>query len=113
MMDFGGKYRNNDVLEISMYDFVDRDVPIDDNFNEPIHESWLHMQDANKTKALSCVLTVKWPFSHGNSKYHGTFAMFYKLDTLTLAITNITDRLSWASALSDPYIIFLSIICII
>ena len=39
MMDFGGKYRNNDFLEISMYDFVDRDGPIEDNFNEPIHES--------------------------------------------------------------------------
>ena len=35
-----------------------RDGPLDDNFNEPIHESRLHMQDANKTKALSCVLTV-------------------------------------------------------
>ena len=58
-MDFGGNYLNNDVLEISMYDFVDRDGPVDDNFNEPIHESLLHMQDANKTRALSCVLTVK------------------------------------------------------
>ena len=59
MMDFGGNYLNNDFLELSMYDFVDRDKPLDDNFNEPIHESWLHMHDANKTKALSCVLTVK------------------------------------------------------
>ena len=57
-----------------MYGFVDRDRPLDDNFNEPMHESWLHMQDAN-------------------SKYHGTFAMFYKLDTLTLTITHLTDRL--------------------
>ena len=45
-----------------MYEFVDRDGPLDDN--EPIHESWLHMQDANKTLALSCMLTVKWQFSH-------------------------------------------------
>lgn len=54
----------NDVLEISMYDFVDRNGPFDDNFNEPMYESWLHLQDANKTKAFSCELTVKWPFSH-------------------------------------------------
>ena len=39
MIDFRGNYLNNDVLEISMYGFVDRDVPLDDNFNEPIHES--------------------------------------------------------------------------
>ena len=58
----GGKYLKSDVLEIS--DFVDRDGPLDDNFDEPIHESWLHMQDANETKALSFVLTVKWPFLH-------------------------------------------------
>ena len=38
-MDFEGHYLSNDVLEISMYDFVDRDGHIDDNFNEPIHES--------------------------------------------------------------------------
>ena len=54
----------NDVLEISMYDFVDRNGTFDDNFNEPMYESWLHLQDANKTKAFSCELTVKWPFSH-------------------------------------------------
>ena len=54
----------NDVLEISMYDFVDRNGPFDDNFNEPMYESWLHLQDANKTKAFSCELTVNWPFSH-------------------------------------------------
>ena len=34
-MDFGG----NDVLEISTYDFVDRDGPFRDNLNEPIYES--------------------------------------------------------------------------
>ena len=40
MMDFVGNYLNIDVLEISIYDFVDRDGPgLDDNFNEPIHES--------------------------------------------------------------------------
>ena len=60
MMDLGGNYLSNDVLKISMSDFVDGDGPL----NEPIHESWLHMQDANKTKTLSCVLTVKWQFSH-------------------------------------------------
>ena len=54
----------NDVLEISMYDFVDRNGPFDDNFNEPMYESWLHLQDANKTKAFSCEFTVKLPFSH-------------------------------------------------
>lgn len=109
MMDLGEIILKNDVLEISMYDFVDRNGPFDDNFNEPMYESWLHLQDANKTKAFSCELTVKWTiFACRNSKYNGTFAMFYKQDTLTLAITNITDRLSWASALSDPYIIFLS-----
>ena len=58
----GENYLNSDVLEIS--DFVDRDGPLDDNFDEPIHESWLHMQDANENKALSFVLTVKWPFLH-------------------------------------------------
>ena len=52
MMDLGGNYLNNDVLEISMYDFVDRDGPLDDNFNEPIHESRLHMLDANKTSSI-------------------------------------------------------------
>ena len=55
----------------------ERSGPLDDNFIETIHESWLHMQDADKTKALSCMLTVKWPFSHvetGNIMaplYHG------------------------------------------
>ena len=58
----GGTYLNSDVLEISDRD--DRDEPLDDNFDKPIHESWLHMHDANKTNALSCVLTVKWLFSH-------------------------------------------------
>ena len=68
MMDFGGIYLNNHVLEIYMYDFVDRDhLTLDDNFIEPIHESWLQMQDANKTKALSRMLTVKWPFSNVES----------------------------------------------
>ena len=33
MMDLGGNYLKNDFLEISMYDFVDRD------FDESIHES--------------------------------------------------------------------------
>ena len=56
MMNLGGNYLNNEVLEISMYD----DGSLDGNFNGPIHESWLHMQDANKTKAFSCVLTVKF-----------------------------------------------------
>ena len=37
MMDFGGNYLKNDVLEIYIFDFVDRDEPLDDNFNEPIH----------------------------------------------------------------------------
>ena len=41
-----------------------RSRPLDDNYIDPIHESWLHMQDSNKTKALLCMLTVKWPFSH-------------------------------------------------
>ena len=35
MMDFGGNYLSNDVLKISMSDFVDGDGPL----NEPIHES--------------------------------------------------------------------------
>ena len=39
MMDYGGIYFNNNVLKISMYDFVDRDGPFHDNLNEPIHES--------------------------------------------------------------------------
>ena len=39
MIDFGGNYLNKDALEISMYDFVDRHGPLDDNFNEQIHES--------------------------------------------------------------------------
>ena len=37
MMDVGGNYLKTDVLEISMFDFVDRDEPFDDNLNEPIH----------------------------------------------------------------------------
>ena len=37
------------VLEISMYEFVERDWPLDDN--ESIYECWLHEHDANKTKA--------------------------------------------------------------
>ena len=50
---------NIDVLEISMYEFVDRDGPLDDNFNEPIHKSLLYLQDAHyKNKAFSCVLSV-------------------------------------------------------
>ena len=52
---------------------------------------------------VDCEVTI---FTRRSSKYHGTFAMFYKLDSPTLAITNITDRLSWASALSDPNIIY-------
>ena len=74
-MDFGGNYLNKDVREISMYDFIDRNGPLDDNFNEPIHESWLHRQDANKTKALcvDCEVTI---FTCRNSIYHGTFTMF-------------------------------------
>ena len=35
-----------------MYDFVDTNGPLDDNINEPIHESWLHIQDATKTNIL-------------------------------------------------------------
>ena len=58
-MDFWGNYLNNDVREISMYDFDDRNGPLDVNFNEPIHELWLHRQEPNKTKALYCVLTVR------------------------------------------------------
>ena len=46
MMDFGGNYLNNDVLEIYMYDFVDKDGSLNDNLNEEIHKSWLHMHDA-------------------------------------------------------------------
>ena len=38
-MDFRGNYLKNDVLDISMYDFVDRNGPLDDNFNEPIYAS--------------------------------------------------------------------------
>ena len=54
-----GNYLNIDVLEISMNELVDIDGPLDDN--EPIHKSWL--QDANKTKAFSCLLTVRWHFN--------------------------------------------------
>ena len=38
IMDIGGIYLNNDVLEISMFDFVkiDHDRPLDDNFIVPI-----------------------------------------------------------------------------
>ena len=39
MINLAENYLNNEVLEISMYDFVDRDRPLDDNFNEPMHES--------------------------------------------------------------------------
>lgn len=58
----------SDVLEISMFDVVVRDWPF---------ESWLHMQNGNKTKSLSCVLAMKRPFSHVvlNSKYHGNFVL--------------------------------------
>ena len=99
MMDFGGNYLSNDVLKISMSDFVDGDGPL----NEPIHESWLHMQDANKTKALSCVLTVKWQFSHVETEnimaplLFSTSSCHYKY-----------YRQIRTSALSNPNIIFLS-----
>ena len=88
--DLGGNYLNKDVLEIPMYDFVDRDGPLDDNFIEPIHESWLHMQDANKTKALSCVDCEVTIFTCRNSIYHCIFAMFYKLDALTSSFNCIS-----------------------
>ena len=53
MMDLGGN-----ILTL-MYVWVCwQRGTLDDN--EPIHESW----DANKPKTLSCVLTVKWPFSY-------------------------------------------------
>ena len=93
---FGGKYLNIDFLEISMFDFVYRDGPLDDNFNEPIHvhESRLHMQDAkNNQGIILCVVCKVTIFTCRNSKYHDTFALFYKWGTLTLAITNIKDRL--------------------
>ena len=59
---FGGNNLNIDVLEnlwMSLLSALD--------YNEPIHESWLHMQDANKIKASSCVLIVKWPFSQAKT----------------------------------------------
>ena len=110
MMDLRAIYPNNDVLEISMFDFVDidHDPLMTMLLNQYVHESWFHMQDENKTKALSCVDCEVTIFTSRNSKYHSTFAMFYKLDALTPAITDITDIFSWASALSDPNIIFLS-----
>ena len=40
----------------------------------------LHMHDANKTKA-DCKVTI---FKCRNSRYHDTFAIFYKLENLTL-----------------------------
>ena len=43
----GGNYFNIE----SMYEFVDRDGPLNDN--EPIHESLLHMHKANKTKTVT------------------------------------------------------------
>ena len=45
-------------------------------------------------------------FTCRNTRYPGTFAMFYKWDTL--ANTNITDWFKLASALSDPNLTFLS-----
>lgn len=38
MVDFGGK--------LSLQSFVDRDGLLDDNFFEPMHGLWLHMQEA-------------------------------------------------------------------
>ena len=53
------------------------------------------MYDANTSKALSCVLTVKLPFSHVETvDIMAPFLyMFYKWDTLAPAIKNITDGL--------------------
>ena len=39
MMNLAENYLNNEVLELSVYDFVDRDIPLDDNLNELMHES--------------------------------------------------------------------------
>ena len=43
-----------------MYEFVDRDGPLDDNGS--IHESFLHIQ--LRHYLTTCVLTVKLKFSH-------------------------------------------------
>ena len=45
MVDFGRNYLNNYVLELSMHEFVDRDRPLDDNFNEPCN-TWIMIAHA-------------------------------------------------------------------
>ena len=65
MMDFGGNYLKEWCSgNIYVWFCWQKWTLSDDNLNEPMYESWLHLQDANKTKAFSCELTVKWPFSH-------------------------------------------------
>ena len=70
MMEFAVNYLNNGVLEISLYDFVDKDGSLDDNLNEQIHESWLHMHVAKNQGIIlwvDCEVTV---FTWRSSKYH-------------------------------------------
>ena len=68
-----------------------------------MHKSQLHMQD--KTQAFSCVLTVMWPFSHVGTVdvmvpcYVSTSGTFFPIQILQI------DK-SWASALSNPNMIF-------
>ena len=52
---------------------------------------------------VDCEVTI---FTCRNSKYHGTFAMFYKLDAPTLAITNFlfsetSSELSYSNSISS------------
>ena len=68
----------------------------------------LHMHDASKTKALSCVLTVKLPFSHVETEDIMAFLLSFTSGMLSLLPLQILQPdYSWASAVSDPNIIFL------
>lgn len=94
-----------------MYDFVDKDGSLDDNLNEEIHESWLHMHDAKYQGIKLCVDCEETIFTCRSSKYHLAPLLSTTNWTLFfLAITSITDRLSWVSALSDPKINGLSVL---
>ena len=102
----GGNYLKIDFFDISVYEFVDTDGPLDDN--EPIHESLLHMHEANKTKAITCVLTVKLPFSHVETVDIMALLLCFTSGRLSLLPLQILQPdYSWASAVCDPNIIFL------
>ena len=67
---------------------------------------WFYLHHACNILCIDCKVTI---FTCRNSRYHDT--LFYKWDTLTLAITNITHRLPLSQCrLWSKYNIFLQLI---